>query len=78
MPKDNQDGGLAIEASKLSKLQTSSVIKSSIGDGYYFIRLLDSSSSQVNYEYIQVPLTAFENSLNSVIKSKKIVKYISI
>lgn len=78
VPKDNQDGGLAVEAAKLSKLQTSSVIRSSIGDGYYFIRLLDSSSSQVSYEYIQVPLTAFTNSLSSVINSKKVVKYISI
>jgi hypothetical protein len=78
VPKDNQDGGLAIAASKLTKLQVSSVIKSTIGDGYYFIRLLDVNDNQVSYEYIQVPLTAFTDSLNGVIKAKKVDKYINI
>ena len=78
VPKDNQDGGLAVAASKLAKLKVSSVIKSSIGNGYYFIRLLDVNDSQVNYEYIQIPLTAFTNSLNNIIKSKKVEKYINV
>jgi hypothetical protein len=78
VPKDNQDGGLAASASKLIKLQASSVIKSTIGNGYYFIRLLDINDDQVNYEYIQIPLTAFTNSLNNIINTKKVVKYISV
>lgn len=78
VPKDNQDGGLAIVASKLAKLQVSLAIKSSIGNGYYFIRLLDINDNQVNYEYIQVPLSAFTNSLNNIINSKKVDKYIKV
>lgn len=78
VPKSNQDGGLAIEAVKLTKLQVSSVIKSTIGDGYYFIRLLDSNDDQVNYEYIQIPLTAFTNSLNNIVNTKKVDEYINI
>lgn len=78
VPKDNQDGGLAIAASKLAKLQVSSAIKSSIGNGYYFIRLLDINDNQVNYEYIQIPLFAFTNSLNNIINSKKVDKYIKV
>lgn len=78
VPKDNQDGGLAIVASKLAKLQVSSAIKSSIGNGYYFIRLLDINDNQVNYEYIQIPLSAFTNSLNNIINSKKVDKYIKV
>jgi hypothetical protein len=78
VPKTNQDGGLAIAAAKLKKSELSSVIKSTIGDGYYVIRLLDTNDDRVSYDYIQVPLTAFTNSLNSVIVKGKVQKYISI
>ncbi len=78
VPKTNQDGGLAIEANKLKKLQLSSVIKSTIGDGYYFVRLLDINDTQVSYEYIQIPLTAFTKDLNNIIDSNKVKKYISV
>lgn len=78
VPKTNQDGGLALQASKLKKSEISSVIKSTSGEGYYIVRLIDSNSSQVNYEYINVPLTAFTNSLKSIEKSGKVTKFISI
>jgi hypothetical protein len=78
VPKTNQDGGLALEASKLKKLEISPVIKSTLGDGYYVIRLLDINSSQVSYEYINVPLTAFTKSLNGVEKDNKVTKFIAI
>lgn len=78
VPKTNQDGGLALQASKLKKSEISSVIKSTTGEGLYVIRLIDSNSSQVNYEYINVPLTAFSNSLKSIEKSGKVTKFISI
>lgn len=78
VPKNNQDGGLSTEAAKLNKLQASGTIKSSTGDGYYIIRLLDSNSLQVNYEYIRVPLTAFAEALNEVTSSGKVKVYISV
>ncbi|MBC7943076.1 SurA N-terminal domain-containing protein [Candidatus Saccharibacteria bacterium] len=78
VPKINQDGGLASAANKLERGKTSSVIKSTAGDGYYFVRLVDSNDSQVSYEYIQVPLTTFEKDLESIKKNGKIVYYISI
>ena len=78
VPKTNQDGGLTTEANKLSKLGLSSVVKSTTGDGYYIVRLLDKNDTQVSYEYIQIPLTAFSDSLNAVTKDNKIIKYISI
>jgi hypothetical protein len=78
VPKTNQDGGLALQASKLKKAEISPIIKSTIGEGYYIIRLIDINSSQVNYEYINVPLSAFVKSLNSVEKNGKVTKFISI
>lgn len=78
VPRTNQDGGLATEASKLKKNQISAVIKSTVGDGYYVVRLLDSNDTQVSYEYIKVSLTEFTEALNNVISSGKVQKYISI
>lgn len=78
VPKTNRDGGLAKAASKLEKGQISPVIKSTTGEGYYFVRLLESNDTQVSYEYIQVPLTEFASRLVSLEKSGKITYYISI
>lgn len=78
VPKTNQDGGLAAAATKLDKNQVSSVIKSTTGDGYYFVRLLDSNAKQVSYEFIQIPLTVFNNELKDVTKNGKVHEYISI
>lgn len=78
VPRSNLDGGLATAAVKLKKSEVSSVIKSSIGEGYYFVRLLDINDSQVSYDYIQVPLKTFNESLKSVTDSNKVKKYIAV
>ncbi|MEI6228581.1 MAG: SurA N-terminal domain-containing protein [Candidatus Saccharibacteria bacterium] len=78
VPKSNQDGGLAMEAAKLSKGKASSVVKPTTGDGYYFVKLTDINDSQVNYEYIHIPLTEFVNQLKGVTDSGKVKKYISL
>lgn len=78
VPKSNKDGGRTEAASKLEKSQISSVIKSTSGNGYYIVRLLDVSDKQVNYEYIEVPLTAFTNKLQTVKDENKVEKFITI
>lgn len=78
VPKTNQDGGLAIEAAKLTKGSVSEAIKSTTGDGYYFVRLLDSNDKQVSYDYIQVPLKMFNDQLSAIIKSHKVNRLISV
>lgn len=81
VPRTNQDGGLAVAASKLNKGQISGVIKSttiSSGDAYYFVRLLDFNDTQVSYEYILIPLTEFTNRLDTLQKENKIDQYITI
>jgi len=52
VPKSNQDGGLSLEALKLKIGQVSDSIKSTNGDGYYFVKLTGLNDTQVNYEYI--------------------------
>lgn len=78
VPKTNQDGGLASAAAKLERGKVSSVIKSTTGDGYYFVRLLDIDDTRVSYEYIQIPLSAFNKDLATIKKAGKINEYISI
>lgn len=74
----NLDEGLAREASTLERGKTSGVIKSTKGDSYYLVRLMDSNDTQVSYEYIQIPLTAFTEELDKLEKTGKVVRYISI
>jgi SurA N-terminal domain len=78
VPKTNQDGGLAVAASKLTRGSISAPIKSTTGDGYYYIRLIDSNDTQVNYEYIQIPLSEFTKQLTAIEKDKKVTRYISV
>lgn len=70
VPKTNNDGGLTEAASKLKKGQVSDVIIPSIGDGYYFVLLVDSNESQVNYRYIKIPLDTFMSDFSKIEKSK--------
>ena len=43
--KDNKDGGLAMAAASLEKGKVSPMIKPLRGDGYYFIRLIDTNKN---------------------------------
>ena len=78
VPKNNQDGGLAQAAAKLSKGQVSTAIKATSGNGYYYVKIVDSNDSQVQYEYIHVPLKEFDAKLAQVEKDKKLTQFIKI
>ncbi len=78
VPLTNSDGGLSTAAAALKKGETSSAIKTTTGDGYYFVQLLEKNDSQINYQYIRIPLTAFEERLAALKKDGKIHEYISI
>ncbi len=65
LPKTNQDGGISAAAAQLKKGQISGPIQSTTGDGLYFVKLIDSDDTRVNYEYIQVPLTVFTERLSA-------------
>lgn len=71
-------GNIALEASKLPKGQMSGVIRSSIGDGYYFVRILEKNDNQVSYEFIQVPLTQLKKDVEKLRHDNKIKEYINV
>lgn len=76
--RTNQDGGLTQAASKLSVGQTAGAIQSTTGDGYYFVRLLETNANELSYSYLKVPLTVFDAALKQLRKDGKVKEYISI
>lgn len=78
VPRSNNDGGLAIEAAKLNKGAVSDVIKPTKGDGYYFVVLVDSSDTHVNYRYIKIPLSTFDSTVSAFDSGNKINYFITM
>jgi hypothetical protein len=78
VPKNNQDGGLSQVALSLKDNEVSKAFRSSTGDGYYFVRRLAQNDRQVNYEYIVINLTTFNQEIATLKKSGKITEYISV
>lgn len=78
VPRTNRDGGLSIAAAELEKGKVSSAIKTTTGDGYYFVKLVEKTGTQVSYEYVKIPLTEFTNRLVSLREEGKIQEFISI
>lgn len=74
VPKTNNDGGLSVAASKLDKGQVSSAITPTTGDGYYFVLLVDSNATHVNYKYLKIPLDSFNSEITNISSTK--VKYL--
>ena len=78
VPTNNQDGGLAQQASKLSVGKVSPVFRSTTGDGYYVVKLLRKENDRISYAVLRVPLTIFQKQLNIIKENHKIEEYISV
>lgn len=79
VPSNNQDGGLAENASKMKVGNTSQAIRSTTGDGYYIVKLLDrSDDGRISYAYIKVSLTVFDKKLSNILNDSKVTEFISV
>ena len=78
IPLTNADGGLSQAAAKLEVGEVSSAVRTTAGDGYYFVKLLEKNKTQINYAYIHVPLSEFNNRLRTLRGEHKVSEYISI
>lgn len=78
VPRSNRDGGLSTAAAALEKDKISNAIKTTTGDGYYFVKLLDKNDTQVSYAYLKIPLTEFNKQLQTLKKDGKVKEYITI
>lgn len=78
VPFTNRDGGLSTAAAKLQKGQVSGVVKTTKADGYYFVKLLEKTDTQLSYEYLKIPLTVFEDQFTSLKSQHRIKEYIKL
>lgn len=74
----NIDGGRASEAMKLEPGKSSGCFISMNGDGYYFVKLINKTDSEVNFVSIKVPFTEFDKRFESLINEGKITEHINI
>lgn len=78
VPNQNIDGGRASEAFKLEPGQQSGRFISMSGDGYYFVKLIAKTDTEVNFVSIKVPFTEFQNRMNALRDEDKIQEFVSI
>ncbi len=78
VPSNNQDGGLAEQASKLDVGQISQPFRSTTGDGYYIVKLLKRDKKRISYATLKIPLTVFKKRLEQIRADDKVKEFISV
>lgn len=78
VPHTNSDGGLSKLALSLEKGQVSSVIRTTTGDGYYYVKLLEKTDTQLSYAFLSIPLTQFDQKIAELKNSQQVKEYISV
>ncbi len=74
----NIDGGRAAEAMKLEPGKSSGKFISINGDGYYFVKLVNKTDTEVNFVSIKVPFTEFDKRFEALKTDGRINEYITI
>ncbi len=74
----NIDGGRANEAMKLEPGQSSGKFISMNGDGYYFVKLIEKTETEVDFVSIKVPFTELNEQFDKLGEENKINVYIEI
>lgn len=74
----NIDGGRASEAIKLEEGGQTGRFVSINGDGYYFVKLLNKTETEVNFVSLKVPFTEFSNRFSSLKEEGLIREFIEI
>lgn len=77
--KTSKYGGLRVsEVAKGEKGAFLGTLKSTTDDGYYIVKLLDKTDTQVNFAFIHIPLTKFSADFSKLKSSGKIQEYIAV
>lgn len=73
-------GGLRVdEIAKLDVGAVSGILRSSTtDDGYYIVKVMNKSDTQIDFAYIHVPLSKFEADFAALKKNGKITEYIKL
>jgi len=78
VPRTNRDGGLSQAAAELEEGDVSSAIRTTTGDGYYFVKLLEKNDTQVSYSFLRIPLSAFNDQLAELKEKGGVTEYIDV
>lgn len=71
--------GLAVsDVAKLESGATSGVMKSVTDDGYYIVHVTQKTDTQVNFEFIKIPLSAFSSKVADIKKTNQIHEFINV
>ncbi len=74
----NIDGGRATEATKLEVGEQSGRFVSINGDGYYFVKLVNKTATEVNFVSLFVPFKKFDERFERVKNEEGIKEYITL
>ncbi|MBR2996867.1 peptidyl-prolyl cis-trans isomerase [Candidatus Saccharibacteria bacterium] len=74
----NIDGGRATTAQTLKPGEISERFISTSGDGYYYIKLISKTDTQVNYASIKVPFAKFDEDMKNLRDNGGVREYITI
>lgn len=74
----NIDGGRASEAIRLEPGEQSGKFVSINGDGYYFVKLIAKTDTEVNFVSIKVPFTEFQARFDELKENGQISEFIEI
>lgn len=74
----NVDGGRSSMAMTLEVGQVSEKFLSSNGDGYYFVKLIDKTNSEVNYASLKISFSEFDEKIAKLYADDKVESYIDL
>ncbi len=74
----NIDGGRATEAMKLEPGKSSEKFVSMNGDGYYFVKLIEKTDTEVDFVSIKVPFTELNEKFDKISEEGGIKAYVEI
>lgn len=74
----NVDGGRSTMAMSLEAGQVSEKFLSSNGDGYYFVKLIDKTASEVNYASLKITFSKFDEMVTQLYADNKVESYIDL
>lgn len=74
----NVDGGRSAMAMKLEVGQVSPKFLSSNGDGYYYVKLIDKTDTEVNYHSLKIEFTKFDQMVAALYEEGEVETYIEV